>query len=58
MDAATRYVACAKALRELQQDTQDDQNFTQALKARVQDCELKANLCRKGTSEFDLKVMQ
>ena len=47
-DAARLYVACGEALVNLQNETQDDPLFVEALKSRVQDCVMKAEICRSG----------
>ena len=37
-DAARLYVACGEAFVKMQDETQDDPLFVEALKARVKDC--------------------
>ena len=47
-DAARLYVACGEGFARMQEETQDDPMFVEALKARVQDCVQKAEICRTG----------
>ena len=47
-EACKLYVACGEAMVALQADCKDDPLFVNALKARVQECVYKADICRSG----------
>lgn len=52
-DAALLYVSCGEALQKLQSETQDDPLFVESLKARVQDCVRKAEICQTGKPQTE-----
>lgn len=47
-DAAKLYVACGEAFQNMATECKDDPLFVEALKARVQECVQKAEICRSG----------
>mgnify|MGYP001009812803 CR=1 FL=1 len=54
-EAAKLYVACGEALQLLQNETQDDPLFVEALKTRVKDCVWKAEICRQGKPNTEVE---